>query len=380
MRLNLALIIGLVFEFLIAVLAAGGYFFYYIKMPEYSMHEARKAMQAGNYHEFEKYVDVARITNDATKDLSIYIPADDAALQSMYKSGQLSTLIQNDVEEYIKNGKWGKSPGLETPQAQALILDSGMKTWYYRGLQYLHKGIDPMVTPAGTTEPVEVHRDTIDSILDKVDHVVTKIEAFMGFVEEAQNGIENLDGLRLPITEEGYTGEVAEAGIGIYDDSIGETVVLRIKLMEKTDGSWRAVNVANYGEFVDRMVKMHKREMKRYVNRINDILLDTDKDLEEYRKEHPNTDKDWVLAATDIMKKYNEKIELIDVPRSGNALAELLKERKTIFFDMMDVYYDSNERKKPKNIDARIEEVNRRWMENRKAIQEIISQYKDLNV
>ena len=71
---------------------------------------------------------------------------------------------------------------------------------------------------------------------------------------------------------------------------------------------------------------------------------------------------------------------MIEVPRPGEPLAELLKERKTIFFEMMDVYYESNEKRKAKNIGAKLEEVNRRWKENREAINKIIDQYKNLNL
>ena len=47
---------------------------------------------------------------------------------------------------------------------------------------------------------------------------------------------------------------------------------------------------------------------------------------------------------------------------------------------MMDVYYESNEKRKAKNIGAKLEEVNRRWKENREAINKIIDQYKNLNL
>lgn len=381
MRLNLALIIGLLVEFIIVIFAACGYFFYYIKMPEYSLNQARNAMLAGNLHEVEKYADISRLLKDGVNDLAVHVPRDDTKLQSMMKSGQFASLVQSDVEEYIKSGKWGKSPGLEEQNAQELLLQSGLTTMRYRGIQYVYKGVDPMITPEGTTTPVEVEGSTIDHILDKVDIVVTKYEGFMGFMEDTKSGLEDLEsGAAAEPVDEGFTGAVAEAGIAVYDDSIGDTVVLRVKLAEKTDGSWKAVDVANYGELVDRMVHQQKREMKRYANRVNEILADTDKELEEYRIEHPVTDKDWVLKTTEIMKHCNEKIDGLDVPRLGGPLDKLLKERKSLFFDMMDTYYDSNERRKPKNINLRIEDANKQWMENRRAIQTVIAQYKDINV
>lgn len=381
MRLNLALVIGLIVEFIIVIAAACGYFFYYIKMPEYSLNQARNAMLEGNLHEVEKYVDISRLLKDGAGDLAIHVPRDDAKLQNMVKSGQFVSMVQSDVEEYIKSGKWGKSPGLEEQSAHDLILLSGLTTMQYRGVQYVYKGVDPMVTPAGTTTPVTVEGGTIDHILDKVDYLVTKYEGFMGFIDDTRSGIEGLENgaAAEPVTDE-FTGVVAEAGIAVADDSIGDTVVLRVKLMEKTDGSWKAVDVANYGELVDRMVHMQKRDMKRYAVRVNEILADTDKELEEYRIEHPVTDKEWVLKTTEIMKHCNEKIDALDVPRLGGPMDDLLKERKALFFDMMDTYYDANERRRSRNIHLRIEDANRQWMENRRAIQTVIAQYKDLDV
>lgn len=381
MRLNLALIIGLLVEFFIVIAAACGYFFYYIKMPEYSLNQARNAMVEGNLHELEKYADISRLLKDGIGDLAVYVPADDQKLQSMVKSGQFASLVQSDVEEYIKSGKWGKSPGLEERSAQELLLQSGLTTMRYRGIQYVYKGVDPMVTPVGTTEPVEVEGSTIDHILDKVDFLVTKYEGFMGFMDDTKSGLDDLEnGIPLNHSDDGFTGEVAEAGISVYDASMGDIVILRVKLMEKLDGSWKAVDVANYGEMLDRMVHSHKRDMKRYASRVNEILIDTDKELEEYRVEHPVTDKEWVLRTTEIMKRCNEKIDALDVPMLGGPLDELLKERKSLFFEMMDTYYDSNERKKPKNINLRIEDANKQWMENRKAIQAIVVQYKDIDI
>ena len=249
-----------------------------------------------------------------------------------------------------------------------------------------------MVVNAEQAAEVEVEDvGIIDKALDGVDSAIHKVETVLGIVDDVQASVEDLQDGKIDSpnsilkpsnsdSSDGYTGQIAEAGIIVYDKTLGDNIVIRLKLMELNDGSWRVVDIANYGEFIERMLNMNKRDMKKYCNRVNDVLIDTDREMEAYRKSHPKTDKDWVMKVTDIMKSYNEKLDLIEVPRPGEPLAELLKERKTIFFEMMDVYYESNEKRKAKNIGAKLEEVNRRWKENREAINKIIDQYKNLNL
>lgn len=392
MNFNMALIFGLILEFIIAIVAASGYFFYYVKMPEYSINQAKKAVQEGNLREFEKYVDVSRLMKEGVQDAAMYVPQSDGALQSMLKSGQMAAVLQKAVEEYVKNGQWGEIQGLSDPKAKELVEQCGLTTFNFRGIEYIRKGVDPLVVNAEQAAEVEVEDvGIIDKALDGVDSAIHKVETVLGIVDDVQASVEDLQDGKIDSpnsilkpsnsdSSDGYTGQIAEAGIIVYDKTLGDNIVIRLKLMELNDGSWRVVDIANYGEFIERMLNMNKRDMKKYCNRVNDVLIDTDREMEAYRKSHPKTDKDWVMKVTDIMKSYNEKLDLIEVPRPGEPLAELLKERKTIFFEMMDVYYESNEKRKAKNIGAKLEEVNRRWKENREAINNIIDQYKNLNL
>lgn len=392
MNLNIALIFGLLLEFFITVVAAGGYFFYYVKMPEYSINQARKAVQEGNLHEFEKYVDVSRLLKDGVTDAAMYVPQGQSGVHSMIKSGQMTSVLKMGLEEYIKSGKWGEIQGLSDPQAKELVEQCGLMTFTFRGVEYIHKGVDPLVVPKEQIGEVEINDvGAIDKALDTVDKAVIKVEKFLGVVDDVQTGLEELQKGNLPtelvknkqlVDEDGneYTGEVAEAGIAIYEPSLGDVMIMRVKLQETTDGNWRAVDIANYGELLERLLNMHQRDMKKYVNRVNDVLIETDQEMAAYRKSHPKTDKDWVMRVTEIVKTSNEKIEQIDVPRGGEELAELLKERKTVFFSMMDVYYESNEKRKARNIDAKLEQATREWTENRDKINKIIDKYKNLNL
>ena len=126
MNFNMALIFGLILEFIIAIVAASGYFFYYVKMPEYSINQAKKAVQEGNLREFEKYVDVSRLMKEGVQDAAMYVPQSDGALQSMLKSGQMAAVLQKAVEEYVKNGQWGEIQGLSDPKAKELVEQCGL--------------------------------------------------------------------------------------------------------------------------------------------------------------------------------------------------------------------------------------------------------------
>ena len=80
------------------------------------------------------------------------------------------------------------------------------------------------------------------------------------------------------------------------------------------------------------------------------------------------------------MKQSNEKINQLDVPKSGLMLDALLKERKDIFLDMMDAYYESNERRQPRGLQAKLDQLNHKWADNKAKLKAITDSAKAIDI
>lgn len=282
MGIKKALVIGILLEILLGGAAAAFYFLYYIKTPTYSFNAIQKAIQIGNADEFAARVDLDSLVKSAAADLASRSAAGSPD-KKMLESEEFISLCKDDCMYYVANGKW---QDVKEPTAATALQDKiGLKTTSFRKVE-------------------AIGRDYIDPEAEDQTPTATAVVRF-------------------------------------YEPNYGDSFIVKFKLRQVEDESWQLYAVENYGEFVDELVKQNERDLKRYIDKVRNSLKKTEDDFAALRQQIPVINKDWILEARKIMKESNEALEDIPVPIAGTQLNNLLKERKGIFVDMMELYYEN---------------------------------------
>ena len=319
MKLRTLLIIGIVLELFIGAAAAAGYFLCYTKTPTYSLNQAKKAFYDGNYEAFERYVDLDTILTDESQELLQLVNPENKELAASVKNGKAATIAMSDIQYYFEKNSWPSKR--EITPADELVGMSGLESFSFRSIEYCEKDME-----------------------DESD------------------------------------GTTATFAVKIYEPTYGDNYTLIGTMRQQEDGQWKVTGLENYGDFILGMRTQHMREFKRYAVKVADILESTENQLASLKAARPNMDKQWVSDATSIMKQSNEKINQLDVPRSGLMLDALLKERKDIFLDMMDAYYESNERRQPRGLQAKLDQLNHKWADNKAKLKAITDSAKAIDI
>lgn len=349
-----AIIVGILFEILLGAAAAAFYFMYYVHTPSYSINALQRAIQNGDVESFQKYVDLDAVLNKAAIDLSDIAPAG-SQMRTKLQNGSFVELCKEDILYEIANKDWKevKEPTEET-DFQLLI---GMKSMSMRRVEYVVK--DVMI-------------------------------------------IENEDGEE--VVQEGPP--TASVGVRIYEPNYGDTFIIKMKMRQVDEETWQIYDVLNYGDFVKALQKQNERDLKRYVDKVRVNIRKTETKFAELKKKMPKINKEWIIAAQGIMKESCNELEELKVPLAGAKLDQLLRDRKRIFYDMMDNYYESvnfqetiedynkaqeeakkkteakgkkprkikapNFDKKASEIDGRLTQVNKKWEDNKAEIDKLI--------
>lgn len=140
--------------------------------------------------------------------------------------------------------------------------------------------------------------------------------------------------------QEAATDTIVTAGVRVYEPNLGDTFVLKLKLRRQEDGSWKLYDIENYQEYAELLLKQNDRDFIRYKEKVRSILTSTQEKLDELREAHPERDMDWMIEARKIMKESDQQLEELKVPVAGGYLNQLIKERKDLFYELMDSYYD----------------------------------------
>ena len=133
----------------------------------------------------------------------------------------------------------------------------------------------------------------------------------------------------------------ATVGVRIYEPNLGDTYVVHMKMRKIDEDTWQIYDVLNYGDFVDALVKQNERDMKRYIEKVRVIIKNTEEKFAALKKKMPQINKEWIIESQKIMKESCEELDELKVPVAGAKLEQLLRDRKAIFYDMMDMYYES---------------------------------------
>ena len=88
-------------------------------------------------------------------------------------------------------------------------------------------------------------------------------------------------------------------------------------------------------------MKQNARDYKRYVDKVRTNIKNTEDKFAALKKKIPEINKEWIIESQKIMKESCEQLDELKVPVAGAKLDNLLNARKSIFYDMMDMYYES---------------------------------------
>lgn len=324
MTIKKALIFGLLLEILIGCLAGAFYFKFYIYTPTYSIRAMQKAMETGNVEALKQRVDLDGIFKHNNAKLAELVAKNDPVYAKL-TDGSFATYCEDDFLKYVKEGKW-QDRDTVTPES-ALEDMIGLRTTSFRGLEYVYR--DP---PPGQEEVNE--QTTIDKILSFGMSLINKYAPGKDEItaqEEAK------------AAQEADTNTTITAGIRVYEPNFGDTFLLKLKLRRQEDGSWYLYDIENYQEFAGQLLKQNERDFIRYKEKVRTILITTQEKLDELKNDHPNQDTDWLIGVRNIMDESNKQIEDLKVPVAGGYLNQLLKERKELYLDLLDSYYDLSE-------------------------------------
>ncbi|QHT70926.1 DUF2939 domain-containing protein [Rhodocytophaga rosea] len=179
------------------------YFFIYKQMPEYSLHQIKKAAEQHDQEKFEKFVDVHALSESLAIQFISYSSADrseelvDPALKrsvSVASSTELNRTFQEIVADYVQNGKYSNDAEL------------GGQT--------------------GETSPGVM-------LMQLQDYIVSKLE---------------FDGFRTIDKQDGFADVTADFYMPQKNISLG----LRMKMADKGK-HWQIVEIENLSEFLKQM-------------------------------------------------------------------------------------------------------------------------------
>lgn len=323
MTVKKAVIIGLLLEILIGCLAGVFYFKFYIYTPTYSIRAMQKAMQSGDVKELKNRVDLDGLFKLNNGKLAQLVDKNDPAYGKI-ADGSFASYCQEDFLNYVQNGKWQDREKI-TPES-ALEDRIGFRSVSFRSLDYIYR--DP---PPGQENVKE--QSITDKMLSMGISLLNKY--VLGHERDEENVHEETKA-----AQEAATDTIVTAGVRVYEPNLGDTFVLKLKLRRQEDGSWKLYDIENYQEYAELLLKQNDRDFIRYKEKVRSILTSTQEKLDELREAHPERDMDWMIEARKIMKESDQQLEELKVPVAGGYLNQLIKERKDLFYELMDSYYD----------------------------------------
>jgi hypothetical protein len=199
---------------LIILGAAGGYFYYrsFVTSPKYSLLQAHEALQDHDMAQFEKYVDVRRVTGTVIDQLAthqsligVLNPGNVILKQALrYMKPQLNNVARHEIQKYVETGDFKKDR--IAPKKKVDISLSGL--W--------HK-------------------------------VVSDSARFEGVKYANENG------------------ETALVGLEFTQPRYDTTLVLEVKMQDKGD-YWQVVELTNTGELLKHTSRLQKQRLAQRLN------------------------------------------------------------------------------------------------------------------
>lgn len=321
MTVKKAVLIGLVLEILLGCLAGAFYFKFYIYTPTYSIRAMQKALQTGDVEALKQRADLDGIFKQGNESLAQLVSKNDPAYVKL-ADGSFANFCEEDFLNYVKTGKWQERETI-TPES-ALEDKIGLRTVSFRSLEYVYR--DP---PPGQDE----EESTTDKMLSLPMSLINKY----GPGHEERAALEEAEAAQATDTDVMVT-----AGVKVYEPNLGDTFILKLKLKRQADGSWRLYAIENYPEYAGELLKQNDRDYIRYKEKVRNILTATQEKFDELRAKNDTRDMNWIIDARKIMDESNKQIDDLKVPVAGAYLNQLLKERKDIFYELLESYYDLN--------------------------------------
>ena len=196
----------------------GWYFGVYTKTPEYAIKKIEEAVAAHDQSQFDKYVDMQRITETAGEEFLEGMMEADIGLTEEVRSAvanfaqmfkmSVSKSFQNAIRAYVRTGKWD-AQSADMPDVQLILEKAGLAQIEPRGIEGLEKN--------------------------------------------AEDGRATL-------------------GLRVYQKEAAGEFVLKARFEKDKEGIWRATEISNFREFIAFVVKARREQLRAYLKTTEDII------------------------------------------------------------------------------------------------------------
>ena len=203
--------------------ASGGYWYFghYTKTPAYSLRMIQEAIQAHDQKQFERYVDVDSVVDnasdallegmmDADHSLSEDARATISGFAAMFRE-PLRASFKNVIIEYVRTGEWGGQSGEDS-----IAIDSNV--------------------------------------------ILTR------------TGLKSVDFRRIDSLEQDEEAGTATIGLRVYQEEVDGEFVLRAQMIRTASGLWQVKEITNFRDFITLIMKARQTQLKTYLEATDAIL------------------------------------------------------------------------------------------------------------
>ena len=203
--------------------ASGGYWYFghYTKTPAYSLRMIQEAIQAHDQKQFERYVDVDSIVDnasdallegmmDADHSLSEDARATISGFAAMFRE-PLRASFKNVIIEYVRTGEWGGQSGEDS-----VAIDSNV--------------------------------------------ILTR------------TGLKSVDFRRIDSLEQDEEAGTATIGLRVYQEEVDGEFVLKAQMIRTASGLWQVKEITNFRDFITLIMKARQTQLKTYLEATDAIL------------------------------------------------------------------------------------------------------------
>lgn len=189
------------------VIGVALYFFYWMRTPQYTFTQINQAVQQHDLSKFEKHVDLDSLYAHAYDDV-VYYAFGDPKQANPFLLGIVQSLksvvvpiMTAQTQHYVETGS----------------IDGNIPA----------SGTDSNVTPAPS--PKSEGQQLAEQLRDKI-----------GFGNMRYEGVESTE----------QVGKTADVAVNLYDRQLDHRFILKVKMYELDDGSWRLTEITNLKELL----------------------------------------------------------------------------------------------------------------------------------
>jgi len=297
------LIVGVIVVSVIAIVAF--YFGYWVKTPRYSLGLIKEAVATHDLVKFEKHVDIQNLSSRAVDDL-VASSMSEEDINNPFVMGMV-TLVKNvavpaftdQVKKYVETGDFEKND--KEPQEQ----------------NKNNQGPNGKQVAQNATERT-------------------------GASAMEYAGVENTQ----------KDGKIAVVSVKMHDKQLSQDFILKIKMRELEDGTWRLTEISNLKDFIqqrDKAVKVKLRELNKPIREKIDEQIQLMQDADEKFYVKLTSDNNPFFASYAIKTHIPVKWTNANIKGFGGQVELYGQEGKCIFIKTFDTGNSDVSQQKNKN-------------------------------